>query len=157
GADHHHAQVLAIAARLGDEGLEQVEAGVHRAGREQHLGHVVLVAPELLADHVHARYEPAEDQVARVHVEVQAFLGLAGHRVLVAQDQRPRHDRVVERLLAHVGAPAPLPGTVAYPALRQAVMPPLTLYQSVRPRWASALITVLERRPPAHTTALGRP
>src|SRR4026208_204847 len=36
-------------------------------------------------------------------------------------------------------------------------MPPMTLYQSVSPARASALITVLERSPPAHRTALGRP
>jgi hypothetical protein len=101
GADHHHPQVLTGAARLGDERLEQIEPRVHRPRREQHLGDVVLVAPELLADHVHAGNQPAEDQVLRVHREGQPFMRLLGDRVLVAQDEGARHHRIVEALVGH--------------------------------------------------------
>ncbi len=95
-ADDDDAERLAIAPRLGDEGLEEIEPRVHRPRGEEHLRDVVLIAPKLLADHVHARDQPAEDQILGIHGEGEAFLGLAGDRVLVAQDQGPRHDRVVE-------------------------------------------------------------
>src|SRR5262249_57994388 len=42
------------------------------------------------------------------------------------------------------------------PAFSHAVMPPVTLNQRSMPWRLSALITVLERRPPAQRTALGR-
>src|SRR6266496_292125 len=153
-ADDDHAERLPVATRLGDEGLEEVEPGIHRAGREQHLGHVVLVTPELLAHHVHAGDQAPEDQFLRVHGEGEALLGLAGHGVLVAQNQRPRHDGIVE---VFVHAPCLRPPVIAgYPALVHSRMPPATLYQPLIPALRSALIAELERSPPAQSTALGR-
>ncbi len=95
----------------GDQGLEQVEPRVHRPRREQHLGHVVLVAPELLADHVHARDEAAEDRAPwGPCAQVEPFPGLAGHRVLVAEDEGPRHGRDSRSVASLMGAPGPRSG-----------------------------------------------
>jgi hypothetical protein len=96
GADHDHAQVLLLARGGGDERLEEVEPGVHRARGEEHLGHVVLVAAELLPHHVHAGDEAPEDELLRVHRQRQAVPGLPGHRLLVPENQGPRHGGVVE-------------------------------------------------------------
>jgi hypothetical protein len=104
--DDDHAEGLAVATRLGDERLEEIEARVHRARRQEHLRHVVLVPPELLAHHVHAWNEAPEDQVFRIHGKPQAFPRLARYRVFVAEDQSPRHDGIVE-VVAH--APPWLP------------------------------------------------
>ena len=44
---------------------------------------------------------PLEDEILRVHREVEPLARLARDGVLVAQDQGARHDRVVEALVAH--------------------------------------------------------
>src|SRR3546814_6338436 len=69
-------------------------AGVHRARGQQHLRHVVFVAPELLADDVHPGDEPLEDEVLGIHREVEPLACLAGDGVLVAEDQRSEERRV---------------------------------------------------------------
>src|SRR5262249_48763247 len=154
-ADDDHPERLPGAARLRDQRLQEIEARVHCACREQDLGHVVLVAPEFLAHDVHAGDEAPEDQLLRIHRKIEAFLGLPGDRVLVSQDERPRHDGVIE-VVAHAGFLLPPDETAGYPAFSPSRMPPATLYQSLMPARRSALITELERSPPAHRTAFGR-
>src|SRR5207244_11062991 len=68
---------------------------------EEDRGHVVLVPTELLADDVHPRDEALEDERLRVEGEVEPLPGLARNGVLVADDQRARHRRIVEALAAH--------------------------------------------------------
>src|SRR3989475_8945585 len=93
--------VVVTLGRGRDERLEEVEPGVHGARGEEDLGHVVLVPTELLADDVHPRDEALEDERLRVEGEVEPLPGLARNGVLVADDQRARHRRIVEALAAH--------------------------------------------------------
>src|SRR5262249_56902739 len=62
GADDDDAEIVVGPRGRRDERLEQIEAGIHRAGGQEHLGHVVLVTSEFLADDVHNRNETLEDE-----------------------------------------------------------------------------------------------
>jgi hypothetical protein len=88
GTDHDDAVVVVGLGGGGDERLQQIEPGVHGPCGQQHLGHVVLVAAELLSDHVHAGDEPFKNELLGVHGQIEPFARLACHRLAVPEDER---------------------------------------------------------------------
>src|SRR5205823_4535543 len=87
GADDDDTEVVVALGRGRDERLEQIEPGVHGARGQEDLRYVVLVPAELLADDVHPRNEPLEDEQLRVEGEVESLPGLARDGVRDALDR----------------------------------------------------------------------
>jgi hypothetical protein len=71
-ADHHLAERRHL---LGDEQrFEEVDTGVHRARRQQHLGQEDLVRTESAADHVHAGQQPLIENLRRARAGIDRLL-----------------------------------------------------------------------------------
>ncbi len=84
GADHHGAQFLLAGAHLGQKRLDDVQPGLHGAGRDHHLGHKYLLGLEAGAHFLHGLDHVAVDYLLGVGVVVQGRLHQPGDLLALA-------------------------------------------------------------------------
>ena len=87
------------AARLGQERLEHLHAGLHRPRGDQHLGDVDHVVLEVLADDGHPGDQPVFQDFLERNARGQGLFGHPLHVGRLARVKKLVHQRVIDEVV----------------------------------------------------------